>query len=77
MDNFLSILIVGILASLLIEAINKVWGLNSPKAKVVTIGVSIVFGGLYYFLKDTIWWQTILGVLGTASTIYAFFLKKE
>jgi hypothetical protein len=75
LDTFLQIALVGVLASALIEIINKKFGLGSSMAKVITIGVSILLGTIYFFLKDTVLWQTILGVLGTASTVYAFFLK--
>lgn len=75
MDDFLGIAIVGIIAALIIEGINKLVKPESTLAKGITVVASIVIGGLYFLFKDTIWWQTMLGVLASASTVYAFFLK--
>ncbi len=75
MELFLSIAIVGVFASILIEATNKIFGLGSTGAKSATILVSIILGGFYTLFQDTTWWTTMLGVLGSASTVYAFFFK--
>lgn len=76
MDDFLGIAIVGVFASLIIEWINNISGANSTIAKAITVGVSVVLGAIYFFFGDTAVWQSILGVLATASTVYAFLLKK-
>jgi len=77
MDNFLGIAIVGVVASLIIEGINRKFKLDSFGAKMATVGVAILVGGIYFLFQDTIWWQTMLGVLSAASVVYAFFLKSR
>lgn len=72
----LEIAIVGIIASLLMKAIKKQFVTNELGTKLATVGVSIILGGLYYFLRDTSLWPSVIGVLTMASTFYAFFLKK-
>lgn len=78
-DNFLAIGIVGVFLSLVIQIIKKMFGTDNVKTKFITIVLSVGVGSFYYFLRDTIYWQTILGVLASASTVYALFfnIKKE
>jgi hypothetical protein len=77
MENFLDITLIGIIASLIIEGINRLWQFDSLKAKVATIVVSIVLGAFYFFMRNSNVWQDIIGILTTASAIYAFFLKQK
>lgn len=77
MDSFLEISLVGVAASLLIEVINRWLGLDSIKAKILTVAASAFAGGIYVAFKDTLWWATMLEVLMAASTVYAFFLKSK
>ncbi len=74
-NNFLEIAIVGAALSLLIEWITNKWGSSSAQAKGIAIVASIVVGGLYWFLSGTAVWQSILGVLAAASTVYALFFS--
>lgn len=74
-NDFLGIGIVGVALSLVIEWIKNRFGTYSVGTKAVTIGLSIVVGSAYFFLRDTSIWQTILGVLASASTFYALFMK--
>lgn len=73
--DFLAIGIVGAFLALIIQAIKSKFGLDSVKTKIITITLAIVFGSAYYFLSQTIWWQSILGVLAAASTVWAYILK--
>lgn len=72
----LEISIIGVVASLIMEGVKKIGDITPFGAKVSIVAISIVLGGGYYFLKDTNAWESILGVLASASTFYAFFLKK-
>ena len=74
-EQFLQIGIVGIFASLLIELINSKFGLDSLAAKAVTILISIALGAGLFFLNGTEVLESIIGVLGIASTVYAFIFK--
>lgn len=75
-NDFLGIAIVGSALSLGIEYLKAKIDPTSFGARIITIGLAIVIGGVYYALADTVLWQTILGVLAAASTFYAIFLKK-
>lgn len=77
MQDFLSIAIVGSALAIAIQFIKTKYGIESTKTKVITLGLSVVLGGAVYFLSQTPWWQTILGVLASASTFWAFFLKNK
>lgn len=79
-DNFLAIGIIGIFLSLVIQIIKKIFGTTNPTTKFLTIALAVGVGSFYYFLKDTVYWQTIIGVLASASTVYSLFFnntKKE
>lgn len=79
-DAFLSIALVGAALSLLIEWVTNKWGTGSAASRAIAIGLSVVVGGLYWFLSGTAIWQSVLGVLAAASTVYAMFFsgsKKE
>jgi hypothetical protein len=45
--------------------------------KVITLTVSLVAGGLYYFLSDTAFLVAVFGILGSASIIWGYFLKES
>lgn len=70
-NDFLAIGIVGAALSLVIEYITNKYNTNATGGKTVAILLSIVVGGAYWFLSGTAIWQSILGVLAAASTVYA------
>ena len=74
--EILEIAIIGTLASLFMEIVKKQYGPKSLTAKVIVVLVAILLGVGYVYLKGTPLFQTILGILASASTFYAFFLKK-
>lgn len=76
-QDFLGIAIVGAALSLVIQIIKNKLGPTSNATRLITLALSVLIGAAYWFLRDTNLWQTILGVLAAASTVYAFFLKNE
>jgi len=74
--DFVGIAIVGAILSLIQEQINKKYDLDSSLNRALIIGLSLVIGVVYFVLRSTTWWTTIIGVLGSASAFYALFLKK-
>jgi len=72
---FTEILLVGVIASIITQWMKKASGTNAWKMKLLAVAVSVVFGTIYYFLRDTVLWENILGVLMISSTVYAFFMK--
>lgn len=75
-NAFLGIAIVGAALSFVIEFITNKLGTNSVRSKAVAIGLSVVVGGLYWYLSGTAIWQSVLGVLAAASTVYAILINK-
>lgn len=74
--EILEIAIVGTIASLFMELVKKEFGPTSLTSKFIIVLTSIAFGMGYVFLRGTPIFATILAILGSASTFYAFFLKK-
>lgn len=74
-NDFLGIAVVGAGLSLVIDAIKVKLGTTSGATKALTLVLAVIVGALYTFLQSTPYWQSILGVLAAASTVYAFFLK--
>lgn len=67
--------IVGALVSSFINVFKD--NLSKSKRKLLTVVISLIFGALIAWLYKTEYVQTVLFVLGSASTIYGFILKDE
>jgi len=74
---FLAIGIIGVIMSLVIEFIKKKFSSKPLVTKGITVALAVVLGTVYYFLSTTVYFASVLGILGVASTVYAFFLKKS
>lgn len=74
--QFLSIGIVGVIASLIIMAIKNKFGTTSFASKLITVGVAIIVGFGYHLADHYNALPSILSVLTVSSTIYAFFIKE-
>jgi hypothetical protein len=74
-NEILGIAVVGALLSVVIQHLKNVFGTDSTETKLLTVALSVAVGGAYFLLRQTVWWATIVGVLGAASTVYAFVLK--
>lgn len=76
--EILNLVIIGAFGSALIQVIkqySKAWGMNS---KILTVIVSVLLGAGYYFLhSDAEYWKVTLGILASASTVYAFLVPKK
>ncbi len=75
LQQFIQIGIVGVFLTFLIEFIKARFGTDSDKTKALTIILSIVLGAGYYFLSGTSLWLPIIGILASATTFYALFVK--
>lgn len=71
-----TIALTGVIASLIVQALKKKLGTTSLANKIATVIVSVILGGAYYFLRDTSIYTAVLGTLASASTVYAFLLKR-
>lgn len=76
-NTFLSIGLIGVVLSFIIEAIQRTYGTSSMKTRGLSILLSIVVGGGYFFLSTTLWWADIVGILAAASTTYAMLFSSK
>ena len=76
LQDLLQIGVVGAALSGLVQVLKAKLGTDSLKTKLLTVGLAVLVGGAYWLLRDTNLWKTILGVLASASTVYALLLKK-
>lgn len=74
-EQFLSIGIVGASLSFLVQWLQNKFGVEGSETKVIAIVGSTILGGVIWFLSTTPIWATILGVLASASTVYAMFFS--
>lgn len=74
-QDFLGIAVVGALLAVVIQGLKKWFGTESLATKALTILLSIVVGGVYVWLRSTVYYQTVLVILGASSTVYALLLK--
>jgi hypothetical protein len=75
LQDFLGIAVVGAVMSIIIEMVKVKYGTEGTKTKLITVGLSIMFGTAYFFLSQLNFWPSVLGVFAAASTFYAVFLK--
>lgn len=76
-QGLLNIAIVGAVLSVCIESIGKFFPTKPAITKLVTIALAFVVGGGYVWLKSTPYLPTVLTVLASASTVYAFVFNKK
>lgn len=77
MDQFLQIGIVGVVASIIVEAVTRKFGTSSFAGKLIAVAVSVVMGVFYVLLAGTPIFQTIVAILASASAVYALFFKRD
>lgn len=77
MQDFLGIAVVGAIVSIIMEQVQAKYGTGKLASRVAVIVLSLVFGGFYWFFNDTAFYQSVLGVLATASTVYAFYYSDK
>ncbi len=75
-QEFVGIGIVGALLSLIIEAVTLKIS-NPSVTKLVTLSLAVVTAAAYVWVRSTPYFETVIVVLGTASTVYGFFLNKK
>ncbi len=67
--------LVGTILTVAIQFIKNKYGFNSNKTKAIIIFLSLCGASAFYIFKDTQYWMTFVGILGTASTVYNFVIK--
>lgn len=71
----MSIGIVGIALSAGIQWLQNKYGVEGAETRAIAIVGSIVLGGFIWFFQGTAMWEAMLGVLASASTVYAMFFS--
>lgn len=71
----LEIAIVGAILSGIVQWAKKKWGTEGLQTKILTVVLALIVGALVFFFEGTTYWQAVIGILASASTVYAFFWK--
>lgn len=76
MNDFIGIAIVGVIISFLVEVIKARYSSKPFTSKALTIGLALVFGISYAVIRDTSYYQPVLGALAAASAVWALILRQ-
>jgi hypothetical protein len=67
--------IVGAVVSVAVQYLKATFGTSPASLRLAVVGLSLVLGTGYWFLKDTTLLTSFLGILLFANTVYAFVTK--
>lgn len=76
MNEFLVLPLVGALVSLVVQLIKVNVGTYGMRTIAVAVVLSVVAGGIYFFLAGTVFWQDALRILVYANAVYGFIIKQ-
>lgn len=68
--------IIGVIVSLVVQAVKKYAGDSDWLKMAIVLILSIFASAIYYFVKDTAFWQTLLQILTTAGATYTFIIRR-
>lgn len=71
-----SLLIVGVAVSFLVQLIKGKFGTSSNITLAIVIGLSVIAGAAYFFVKDTVFYESALTILAFAGATYTFIIQK-
>jgi hypothetical protein len=71
-----SYIVIGAVVSVIVQFLKNKYGTASQWTLVIVAGLSIVAGTIYFLLKDTIYWQSVISILGFAGAIYTYIIKR-
>jgi len=74
--DIVSFVVIGAAVSILVQYLKNKFRTESNITLVIVLGVSIVCGTAYYFVKDTNLWEPIIAILGFAGAVYTYILKR-
>ena len=75
-NDFIAIGVVGAGLSLALSSLKAKFGTKGAGMKAIVLLMSCLVGGLYVWLRATPYFETTMTVLGSATVVYAYFLKK-
>jgi hypothetical protein len=73
--SFAQIGIVGVALSSAIQYIKNKYGTSSLGSKGITIGLSVLVGGGFWYIQGTPFFEQVVAVLGSATVAYNFIVK--
>ena len=71
-----SYVIIGAVVSLIVQYLKNKFETESKMTILIVIGISLVAGTIYFFLKDTNYWTAVLSILGFAGAVYTYIVKR-
>ena len=71
-----SYIVIGAVVSVIVQFLKNKFGTESQWTLLIVAGLSVVAGSIYFLLKDTSYWQSIISVLVYAGAIYTYILKR-
>ena len=71
-----SYVIIGAVVSLIVQYLKNKFETESKMTLLIVIGISLVAGTIYFFLKDTNYWTAVLSILGFAGAVYTYIVKR-
>lgn len=74
-NDFVSIMVVGAILSLIIQALKTQFGTTSGVTRGLTVVLALIVGGGYVWLRSTPYFETAVLVLSTSSAVYALIVK--
>lgn len=77
LSDFLAIGIVGATLSLAIQYFKNKWGVEAWLTRGLTVFLALGIGAGYWVIRDTAYFPTVVGILTSASTVWALFLKQS
>lgn len=76
MEELTSYILIGAGVSALVQYLKTRFGTKSETTIAIVIGISIIVGTVYFLLKDTSIWTSVLSILGFAGAVYTFIIKR-
>lgn len=74
-NDFLGIAIVGVIISFLVEVIKARYSTKPNTSKALTIGLALGLGISYAVIRETPYYQPVLGALAASSAVWALILR--
>ena len=69
-------IILGAVVSLITQGIKKYFGTSELGSLAAVVIISLIGAGAYYFLANSIYWETLSQIFISAGAFYAFIIKR-
>lgn len=67
---------LGVIVSLIVEAIKRWVGTSTPWTYVCLVLVSLIGGWVYVMFQNSSYWETIVQIVTTAAAFHTLLLKR-